>query len=322
MLFKHTILLLLSLSMWAFSYLHADDPYAPIDVYSKVSDLYNPTLDDYRLIQHYLRHGERSIITRLKDYQPNARNLKIIGDIPDEYPEWGIIAVNCDENDRENCLVMYSSFNKNYPRGLKRLVKIVSETDFKGHIIYRLGGWPNVEGGSLVLAHVPYAFKVSALKEAQRLGFKRALWLDTAIVPIVSLNEIFSMIQNKGYFIMGNSHMIGPYMHPDVANAFAVPYDETFYIPSCSAGITGIDFTNEKGVEILDRWYQAAHNAVAFFSPRSDQNALSIILYRMGISCDLINIEKLAHNRNEIRPDSLLLIERGYVNELSLRKGG
>lgn len=298
--------------------LHAEDIYAPVPVYQQIADIYHPTLMDYKLIQQYLTFGERSVIERLDDYKPNARNFKIIGDSSDEVPQSGLVSVNCKSTDRDNCVVLYASFNKNYVRGLKRLLKLISSSDFKGHVLYHIGGWPDVVGGSLVLAHVPYAFKVASLKEAKELGFKRAFWLDTAIVPYVSLNTIFSMIKKKGYFVMGNSHMIGPYTHPDVANAFGMPFEETYQIPSCSAGITGVDFTNEKGRTIFERWYQAANNPVAFFSPRSDQNALSIILYQMGISDDLISIERLAHNKNQIRPDTLLIIEREYVNELSM----
>lgn len=286
-------------------------------VYSQIQDIHHPSLDDYRLIQHYLTYGERNKIQRLNDYLPNARNFKIIGDTPEELPQTGLVAVNSDESQKENCIVTYSSFNKNYPRGMKRLVNLVAHSDFVGHVLYRLGGWPNAEGGSLVLAHVPYAFKVSFLKEAQRLGYKRAFWLDTAIVPVVSLNEIFKIIEEKGYFIMGNSHNIGPYMDPKAAKALGVPMEETFDIPSCSAGIFGVDFTNEKGMQIVDAWYEAAFDKDAFFSPRSDQNALSVILYQHGIH-DLVDINRLAHNKDQVGPNTLLKIEREYVNELSL----
>ena len=47
------------------------------------------------------------------------------------------------------------------------LVYLLSQSDYKSHILFQLGGWPNTEGGSLVLAHVPYVFKASILKEAQ-----------------------------------------------------------------------------------------------------------------------------------------------------------
>lgn len=287
-------------------------------IYSSLSNLCNPTLADYQMIQEYLTHGNRSMIKRLQDYEPNARHFTIIGKTPQELPKAGMIPVNCTAHEKENCLIVYASFNKNYPRGLKRLVKLISDSDFQGHILYRLGGWPDVAGGSLRLAHVPYAFKVSFFKEAQRLGYKRALWLDTAIVPVISLNEIFKIIEDKGYFIMGNSHMVGPYMHPSAADSFGMTLDSCHHIPSCSAGICGLDFTHDTGNSILFHWFRAAENPNAFYSPRSDQNALSIILYALGIT-DLIPIKRLAHNKNEINKETLLLIEREFVNELSLK---
>ncbi len=297
---------------------HADNYYEDIPVYKELSSLTNPTTDDFHKVQDYLTNGERSIIRHLQDYQPNARNIKIIGKTPEEQPEYGEFAVNCDENDRENCVVVYASFNKNYPRGLKRLVQFVKNSDFRGHILYRIGGWPNLEEGSLALAHVPYAFKVLFLKEAQAKGFKRALWLDTAVLPVVSLNKIFNMIKKNGFFSMGNSHNIGPYMTQPALDAFGITMEEADQIPSCSAGLTGIDFTNPIGEELVNKWHAAAQNKVAFFSPRSDQNALSIILYSMGLSS--CPIERLAHNKNEINKNSLFVIEREFVNEISLGK--
>lgn len=296
--------------------LQAEDYYEEIPVYRELSSLTHPTREDLFKVQNYLTNGERSIIHFLQDYQPNARNIKIIGTHPDEEPQYGDIAVNCHPKERENCLIVYASFNKNYPRGLKRLVEFVKNSDFRGHILYRIGGWPNIEGGSLSLAHVPYAFKVSFFKEAQAKGFKRALWLDTSILPVVSLNTLFQMIQEKGYFSMGNSHYIGPYMTRPAIDAFGLTLEEADQIPSCSAGITGVDFTTSIGKTLVEKWYAAAQNKVAFFSPRSDQNALSIILYKMGLT--LCPIERLAHNKRAIDSQTLLLIEREFVNEISL----
>ena len=300
------------------SSLKADQWYADVPVYKELSSLTSPTIEDLWKVQNYLTYGERPIIDFLNDYKPNARNLRIIGSLPEEQPQYGDIAVNCDENDRENCVICYSSFNKNYPRGLKRLVEFVRKSDFKGHMIYRLGGWPDIAGGSLALAHVPYAFKVSFFKEVKSMGFKRAFWLDTAILPAVSLNQMFDMIKKDGYFAMGNSHYIGPYTNSFVWNAFGITLEQANAIPSCSAGITGIDFTTTVGNAIFEQWYAAAHNKVAFFSPRSDQNALSIILHDLKLN--LCPIERLAHNRRVVNEQTLLLIEREFVNEISLGK--
>ena len=288
------------------------DHIAKHPVYSQIPDIYHPALQDYHLIQNYLNYGARENIDRLGDMESRMRALKIIGKTPKEFPQVGMLNVNCPADDRENCLLLYSTFNLSYPKGLKRLLKLALESDFRGHVLYRLGGWPDAQGGSLALSHVPYSFKASFFQEAKRLGFKRALWLDTAVVPLVSLNDIFTMIQQNGYFVMGNSHMIGPHMKPQAAAYFGLTHRHTYQIPSCSAGLFGLDFTNEAGGKVLDAWYKAAHDKDAFFSPRSDQNALSIILHQANIS-DFVDIDRMPHNTHEIKSDSLFLLDREYV---------
>jgi hypothetical protein len=283
-----------------------------IPIYKELSSITHPTIRDLGLVQHYLTYGERPLLKYLEDYQASARNFKLIGQLPNEFPQYGEIAVNCSPDDRENCVLIYSSFNKKYPKGLKRLVDVISKSDFKGHVLYRLGGWPDLETGSLVLAHVPYAFKVCFFREAQRKGYKRVFWMDTSLLPYVSLNKIFEMIQENGYFAMGNAHTVGPYMRHPAIDAFGIRLQQANHIPSCSAGIFGVDFTSQIGPKIIDAWYQAAQNEVAFFSPRSDQNALSIILYKLGLT--LCPISRLAHNPSEINSETLLLIQREYVH--------
>lgn len=285
-------------------------------LYKQIQDIHHPTLQDYGLIQDYLSNAARENIERLGDMEPRMRALKIIGSNPGEFPIFGSCNVNCSSDDRENCLLLYSTFNLSYPKGLKRLLQEVKESDFKGHILYRMGGWPNAEGGSLPLCHVPYAFKACFFQEAKRLGFKRVLWLDTAAVPLVSLNEIFSTIEKTGHFVMGNSHMIGPFMDPHVAVYFGVTDDETYKIPSCSAGLFGLDFSNKQSCKILDAWYKAAFDKDAFFSRRSDQTALSILLYQANIQ-DFVDLDRMPHSRNEIKPDSLFLLDREYVSNIS-----
>ena len=286
----------------------------PIIAYNHIKDICHPTLKELRRIQRYLASDHRYGLDKLGFYKANVQNFKIIGNSKKEQPRSGVIAVGCKKKRKENCLILYSSFNKNYPGGLRRLVSFVKKSDFKGHILYRVGGWPNIKGGSLKLAHVPYAFKPSFFKEAERLGYKRVLWLDTAVLPIVSLNAIFNTIQEKGYFVMGNGHMIGQYMNEEAAKAFGIHLQDAYQIPSCSAGLFGVDFTNAKAHHVIDRWYALAHHASAFYSERSEQNALSIILYQSGIT-DFESIHRLAHGKNNIKADSLFLLERKYVKK-------
>lgn len=286
---------------------------SPTDLlYAQIQDTLHPTLEDYRLIQDYLKNGVREGLENLGDTEYRMRNLKIIGDGPDEVPQSGLIPVNCAMDDKENCLILYASFNWHYPDGLKRIIKIAQESDFKGHILYRIGGWPNVEGGSLTLAHVPYAYKACLFKEAQRLGYKRVLWLDTSIVPLVSLNTIFQMIQEKGYFAFANSHSVGPYTNNASCAYFGITRSKSQKIRSCMSGMFGVDLTQDIGKNLIDSWYLAAQDKKAFYTSRPDQNSLSILFYLLEAK-ELVEIERVAWLKDMINSDTLFVIDRGFV---------
>ena len=279
--------------------------------YAQIKDICHPTLKDYFILQKYLLHGKRPGIAALKDTAKRASYFRFINKSATTIPSLQILSLDVE---KENCILLYSSLNRRFPLGLKRLLECISASDFKGDILYRIGGWPNVEEGDLTLASVPYAFKVCFFKEAKKLGYKRALWLDCSIIPVASLNAIFKHIEKTGYFCMGNSHTVGPFFNEKAACSLGISLEESFQIPSCSAGLLGIDFCNEKAAKILTEWECAAKDPFAFFSPRSDQNALSVILYKLGCQ-EFAPISTLAHRPADISSDTLFLIDRSFVGK-------
>ena len=284
------------------------------NVYNQISDIYHPSFDDYLLVQHFLSSEERPL-SELKDTEWIVRHFQLVDPSDKDSIKSTMIALRCEPNDRENCVLMYSSFNRNYPKALQRVVKTIQSSDFSGHVMYRIGGWPNAEAGDLTLAHVPYAFKVCLFREAKKMGFKRCLWLDSSVIPLVSLNSIFAMIKEKGHLIFGDTGSIQPYMNASSAAAFGLTLEQTGPIRRCAAFIIGIDFTHEEGSTIIDMWYNAARHPKAFFSARSDQNALSIILHQLNIT-DFESMKRLPHVEigEKPRPDSLFLIDRLYAH--------
>ncbi len=283
--------------------------------YPKIKDIYHPTLKDLQAIQLYLEKGKRVGIENLKDFQNRAR-IKLIG--KSMLPKQGTVAVNCDEKSRENCVLLYATFNKNYPAGLYKVIEEIIASDYRGHILYRIGGFPNCEAGDFALVHVPYAFKVCFFKEAQRLGYKRILWLDVSITPLISLNTIFSKIKEEGYLAMGNPFMVAPFFNAQAARFFKLTMDEIAKIPSCSSGIFGLDLSHRKACIALDLWHRAAKDPDAFFSARPDQNSLSLILYLLGMR-HFLNVETLAHGKEKISEKSLFLLDRDFVQNVPKR---
>lgn len=280
-----------------------------LKVYEEIADIRHPTMADLRRIQACFTSSDRPF-----HKMPNGEGYltpRIIGDSPEEIPVSGHVAVNCSDDCRENCIITYASFNRNYPQGLKRLVEEVSTSDFVGHILYRTGGWPNVENGDLVLAHVPLAFKICFFREAKALGYKRVLWMDTSILPLVSLNQVFEMISEKGYFILRNWHTVGQFMNEDAAKAFGLTLADTDSILSCQGGLMGIDFTQQKPADFIDALYAAAKHPTAFFSTLCDQSAISILMHQMNM-LEWGPREALSP-LTDWHPSALFLIDRDFV---------
>jgi hypothetical protein len=277
-------LLLLPLSLFA----------ATPGIYDQVSDPIHPKRRDWVKIQEFLSHGKRDELRKLEeavdpganlyDYRNRVRRLRLISDHFWEAPQFKIEAIGCSEEERDICVITYASYNKRYPQAVQLLGQQLKEIGFKGHFLYRIGGWPDLEGGSLKLAHVPYAFKPCLFQEAKRLGYKKVLWLDASIRPIISLQKAFETIEKQGYLFYGSGHTITPYSTREAIEWFGLTVEEARKIPSLAAGIVGFNLTHPKGSQALDRWMEAARAEIPFLTSRCDQNSLSMIAHLLDMT--------------------------------------
>lgn len=292
-------------------------PSSTEEMLQSLSNRYKPTVNDYKKIQAYLSLGNREELLALQDFAPRMRNFKLF--TKGLRPEHKKVCVNCSSSYQKRCVVLYTSYNGNYPAALKSSVESIQGSDFKGHIIYHIGGWPNCEEGDLDLVCTPYAFKIAALREAKRLGYQNVLWLDASITSLAPLNSLFEKIEQDGYLTVGNTHCVGPYFNKSSAASLSVNYDECFQIPSVSAGILGLNFHNEHANELLTRWYLAAKDPHAFFSARSDQNVLSVLLYQMHMPIQ-IPYSSVAENTHSINSSSVFLLDREKTRKVKVKK--
>ncbi len=268
----------------------------------------HPMRRDYISIQKYIsRKGRKELLLlrkavaeggTLHDYHSRAKRFQFVGPRFWQTPKFRTITYDCPLEDRRVCVVSYASYNKHYPEGIQLIDKALKKIGFRGHFVYRIGGWPDLEGGSLKLAHVPYAFKPCFLRELTRLGYQAVLWLDASIRPLKNIDPVFARIRDAGYFFYPSGHTIEQYCCEEAMQALGVAPLEASKIPSMAAGIFGINLSHPLGEEIAKKWYEAAVLEIPFFSARAEQNAMSMILYRMGIDMEAIpnrqrlNIEK------------------------------
>ncbi len=111
------------------------------------------------------------------------------------YPEKNVVTLN---GGGEDCIVLFSSYDRVYPKYVKSLIKALEEVGFKGNVYYRLGGYPNPTKKEILYAGVPYAFKMFMLEEARNLGFRYLLWLDASVFPLKNPQPLFDLIRQKG----------------------------------------------------------------------------------------------------------------------------
>ena len=255
-------------------------------VYKKIPNILEPTIDDYLLIQEYLSSPHRFYINRLDpwQYRSKASTFRFVGRDPHENIEYGIIPVNCDENFKDNCILLYASFNFEYPKCLKRLIEIIKQSDFTGHIIYHLGGWPNLDEKSLLFAHIPYAFKVCCFREAEKLGYKNALFLDASIVPLGKLMDVFKTIKEEGNYMFTTDFNMSQMCNPETFRAMDEDFSIADQIPAEVVGILGFNFENHESQLFLQRWYDVTKNhEEAYFNARPETCVVSIILHQLGM---------------------------------------
>ena len=275
------------------------------DVYGQISDICNPSKADWKKLQQYINKGERPYLKWLDTfdsglqndgfrYDLRARNFNFIRDkklVTDFCLHQESIGVG--EQDRENCIICYASFNSNFAKKIKRLSKRLKESGYKGHFLYRIGGFPDIKGGSLKLIHVPYSFKVCLFREAQKLGFKKVFWMDTSFKPLKNFDALFEMIKKNGYFISSlNGYSLRMRASKKVKDAFSLSDEEMLSIREIASGLIGVDFSQQTGRDIIDKWYKAAEDLDPYLSPRPEQSAIAAIIYKMGLqpTCSFLEI--------------------------------
>jgi hypothetical protein len=285
------------------------------EFYNDIRDIRDPTLAELSVLQERLLHIQRPILKKLEGIEFISREFKLLSDIPSELPESGHHIVNTNAADHQNCIIIYSSFNQRYPQGVRRLVDAIIHSDYKGHVYYQIGSWPNIEDGDLCLAHVPFAFKPCFLKKMQKKGYQKVLWLDSSLLPVpgVSLNLIFDMIERLGMFIQAGDHTIGQFMNEEAAAAFGLTLEQAAPILSCSAAFIGVDFTKPRITTLVDAWYRAAKHPHAFFSARADQNALSILIHQLGLGADMLPRKLIGSI--DYYTGSFFIMDREYVKD-------
>ncbi len=259
-------------------------------LWASIKNIHSPTLEEYRLIDQYLATGRRPYFQRLYEashFDPSRMerilNFRLIGD-SDALPVCKTYDFNVTDKTDKRCIVLYGSSNNTYRKKALRLLEEIESSGYSGHVLVRLGGFPNTQFGGLKICHVPYAFKVAFIEEARLLGYKQILWLDLAIHPLGGFEEVFLSIQENGHFFTNVGSLQDNYPTHLLKAAETLQITESLYphIPHLSSSMIGINVENKQAFELLKMWYAETANVYPCMTWWPEELSLSVAAWRMG----------------------------------------
>jgi hypothetical protein len=253
-----------------------------------IKDINNPTLKEYEYLDDYLQN-KREFLKPLKCYENGERlahflKFRLIGE-NHEMPLFEKRSFNITEKTKNRTIILFASRNGSYAKRAKELLEEIEKSTYSGHVLLRIGGFPNLEYGGLNFSHIPYAFKVCMFQEAKRLGFKEVLWLDVSMEPLTNLEMIFSEIKRNGYFLLKISsleenkskHRI------DAALALKVNPDYFSFINNIGSSVLGLDLENEISQEFLNLWETYTAEVLPCISYHPEDLSLSVAAWKLGM---------------------------------------
>lgn len=277
----------------------------------EISDWYHPTSEDYRRLQNYLKDSPRPELQYTNHpetawREERIRKFNFI--LENEAPQFEIVYFNNSPKNKKNCIVTYISFNETYLRNLTALIDSLKSIGFDGHLIYRVGGWPNTKEGSLELFDIPYAFKILAFLEVKNLGYKNCLWLDSCFLPLKKLDPIFEHIEKYGVFFHYNPYYSSAGHITDFATeSFGISLESFLRLGAVQSYAVGINLKSKRGSKLLCAWYEMVQEQkLGFLSFIPEMAPLYILV-------DRFNLQPYAANPNYfsspayITPETILL---------------
>ena len=102
-----------------------------------------------------------------------------------------------------------------------------------------------------------YAFKIFALDEAIRAGFRYVLWMDTVFQPLRSIEPIWYRIDACNWYIppQGDARL-GHWCSDRALAQFGIDRETAHLIPLVYSGLVGLDMKTELGWKIWRGWKQ------------------------------------------------------------------
>ncbi len=178
------------------------------------------------------------------------------------------------------CIVTWCSFTNKYVEFIKSNIEQLHRIGFNGHYLYMIGGYPNPTGKEIQYAGVPYAFKIFMMLEAQKKGFQKVLWIDSAAMPLKDPTPLFDWIGTTGTFIDGGNtpkdawKFIYPETRRILLEQTGVDVLSSFYVNTVAFGLK---MDTELTKHFIDDYYKMLDLGTPFLSCFPEEFVISAI---------------------------------------------
>lgn len=271
--------------------------------FQSISNLKNPTYRDFKRIEDFLQNGDRPYLTPLStkslryrdesvgnQYEKNSRNcrwIKLVGD-NGEMPVRRLHVMNTTKEDKSRCIGLFATYNYPYPGKLNLLVEELRKVGYKGHILLRIGGFPDTENDGIMLCHIPFSWKVAMLEEMQSLGYENVLWLDASMHPIQNIDYIFQLIESFGYLVcyagFTLDHGRNLFRHlPRALNSLGVTDQLLTCIPHLASPIIGLDLSKQTNRQFLKEWMRETKKVTPCINWYPEELCFSVVAWRYSL---------------------------------------
>ena len=160
----------------------------------------------------------------------------------------------------KKCIVNYITRNAWHPHGQERLAKSLKMVGFDGDVLL----FDNTNFKCVRHHKTPYAFKLHVIKEAQRLGYDLALWVDASFWAITPVAEVFTMIEADGFLCQNSDYVLGQWSSDESLKHLGIDREEAFKMFMFSGGFMGYNLRDAKTLAFFEEFLHEADRGVAF----------------------------------------------------------
>lgn len=186
------------------------------------------------------------------------------------------------------CIVSCAPYDGVRSAMLAAIPEALRATGFNGYFYYRLGGFPNPTGREIQYVGVPYCFKIFMMIEAEKLGFNKVLWIDSACLPIRDPKPLFRWLEQTGIYYHGskkNPENIRRYILSQTRELLKeLTGVDVLHAVKIDGALFGLKMNTPEAKKLIQDFYQMVEKGTPFLSCFPEEFVLSALIGKLNCS--------------------------------------